>query len=124
LPASSPARQPSLLVEYKRETYGGNDEQRKEFLADVSSFANSQGGDLIIGMVADQGVPTAFHPLMGDADAERLRLEAMARDGLQPRIIGLQTQAVPLSGGGSVLIVRVPKSPLPPHRIGFKNTNR
>jgi hypothetical protein len=47
----------SLLIEYTRETYRGNDEQRKEFLADVSSFANSQGGDLIIGMVADQSFP-------------------------------------------------------------------
>jgi hypothetical protein len=37
----------SLQVEYKRETYGTNDDQRREFLADVSSFANSAGGDLV-----------------------------------------------------------------------------
>ena len=32
------------LIEYKRETYGGKDEQHREFLADVSSFANAGAG--------------------------------------------------------------------------------
>ena len=76
----------SLHVEYKRETYGTNDDQRREFLADVSSFANAAGGDLVIGLTAAKGIPTAFQPFTGDGDAERLRLEQMARDGLHPRI--------------------------------------
>jgi hypothetical protein len=114
----------SLHVEYKRETYGTNDDQRREFLADVSSFANSAGGDLVIGMTAAKGIPTQVHPFEGDADAERLRLEQMARDGLYPRITNLQTRAVPLSGGGFVVVIRVPKSYNPPHRIIFKNTAR
>jgi len=42
----------SLHIEYKRETYGGNDDARREFLADISSFANSVGGDLVIGIAA------------------------------------------------------------------------
>jgi predicted HTH transcriptional regulator len=53
----------SLHVEYKRETYGTNDDQRREFLADVSSFANAAGGDLVIGMTAANGIPTG--PLHG-----------------------------------------------------------
>jgi hypothetical protein len=114
----------SLHVEYKRETYGTNDDQRREFLADVSSFANAAGGDLIIGMSAAKGVPTAIHPFTGDGDAERLRLEQMARDGLFPRITNLQTRAVPLAEGGFVVLVRVPKSYNPPHRIIFKNNGR
>jgi predicted HTH transcriptional regulator len=114
----------SLHVEHKRETYGTNDDQRREFLADVSSFANSAGGDLVIGMTAAKGIPTQVHPFEGDADAERLRLEQMARDGLYPRITNLQTRAVPLSEGGFVVVVRVTKSYNPPHRIIFKNTAR
>jgi hypothetical protein len=114
----------SLHVEYKRETYGTNDDQRREFLADVSSFANSAGGDLVIGMIAANGIPTGVYPFMGDGDAEQLRLEQMARDGLSPRIPNLQTRAVPLSGGGLVVVVRVPKSYHPPHRIIFKNSGR
>jgi hypothetical protein len=114
----------SLHVEYKRETYGTNDDQRREYLADVSSFANSAGGDLVIGMIAAKGTPTRVHRFEGDADAERLRLEQMARDGLHPRITNLQTRAVGLSGGGFVIVVRVPKSYNPPHRIIFKNNAR
>src|SRR6267142_1936011 len=76
----------SLHVEYKRETYPGNDEGHREFLADVSSFANAAGGDLIIGMIAAKGVPTGIHPFTADGEAERLRLDQMARDGLDPRI--------------------------------------
>ena len=114
----------SLHVEYKRETYGTNDDQRREFLADVSSFANAAGGDLIIGMTAARGIPTAFQPFTGDGVAERLRLEQMARDGLHPRITNLHTRAVSLSGGGCVIVVRVLKSYNPPHRIIFKNSAR
>jgi len=35
----------------------GNDDDTKEFLADVSSFANASGGDLIFGIRAKDGVP-------------------------------------------------------------------
>jgi hypothetical protein len=114
----------SLHVEYKRETYGANDDQRREFLADVSSFANAAGGDLIIGMTAAKGIPTGVHPFTGDGEAERLRLEQIARDGLHPRILNLHTRAVLLAGGGFVVVVRVPKSYHPPHRIIFKNSAR
>ena len=114
----------SLHIEYKRDTYGAMDDSRREFLADISSFANAAGGDLVIGMSAVKGVPTNFHPFTGDADAEVLRLEQMARDGLSPRIANLRTVAVPLSQGGYVIVVRIPKSYNPPHRVIFKNSGR
>lgn len=114
----------SREIDYKRQTYGKNDEAKTEFLADVSSFANTIGGDLIIGMSATNGVPIAFTPFSDDHDAELLRLESMARDSLQPRIATLQAKAVPLSQGGVVLVIRVPRSYNPPHRITFKGKNR
>lgn len=118
----------SLYIEYKRETYGRNDDARKEFLADVSSFANAAGGDLVIGMADGKenkkGVPTEITPINGDADGERLRLESMARDGIEPRISGLHIHIVPIAAGGVVFIVRVPKSYNPPHRVKFRRSNR
>lgn len=114
----------SLHVEYKRQTYGGTEDQRREFLADVSSFANAAGGDIIVGMVEKQGMPTEFNPFTGNVDEERLRLEQMARDGINPRITNLQTRAIPLSGGGSIIVVRIPKSYNPPHRVIFRNSGR
>ncbi len=114
----------SREIEYKCETYGTNDDAKAEFLADVSSFANTIGGDLISGMVATKGVPIAFEPFTDDPDAELLRLQNMARDGLQPRIANLQLKAVPLSQGGAALVIRVPRSYNPPHRVIFKRKNR
>ncbi len=49
-------------IEYKAATYGGNDDARKEFLADISSFANSQGGDIVVGMKAENGVAADHAP--------------------------------------------------------------
>jgi hypothetical protein len=114
----------ALTIEYKRDTYSGNDDAKAEFLADISSFANSRGGDLLIGIEAPAGVPSSFTAFTGDPDKERLRLEQMARSGLEPRISNLQTKAVPIASGGSVLIVRVPRSYSAPHRVIFRGRNR
>jgi predicted HTH transcriptional regulator len=99
----------TLTIEYKRETYGGNDDARAEFLADVSSFANASGGDLVIGIDAKDGVPIGFTPLTENVDAELRRLEQMAQTGLEPRIQKLQMCAVQIAGG-SVLIIRAARS--------------
>jgi Schlafen, AlbA_2 len=85
-----------VLLDYKRETYGGGDADVKEFLKDVSSFANTAGGHLIIGIDETGGVPTAISALDGDSDKELQRLENLARDGIEPRIVGLRMRAVPI----------------------------
>ncbi|MGH6870811.1 MAG: AlbA family DNA-binding domain-containing protein [Rhizomicrobium sp.] len=104
-------------IEYKRETYGNADADRAEWLADVSSFANTAGGDLLFGISAKKGVPQALSPLTGSADDEILRLEQLARSGLQPRISNLEFRSIPIAAGGYVLLVRVPRSFNPPHRV-------
>jgi hypothetical protein len=68
-------------------------------------------------MTAKAGIPTGFAPLQIDTDAEILRLESIARGALQPRIFGLIARAVPIGAGGSVIIVRIPRSYIQPHRI-------
>jgi hypothetical protein len=111
-------------IDYKEETYGGKDAERVEFLADVSSFANTAGGDLLIGITAKDGIPSAFKPFTGNADAELLRLDSMARTGLEPRIPNLRVKAIPLPTGGAVLLIRLPRSYNPPHRVIFAGRNR
>jgi hypothetical protein len=81
----------SLYVDYKQATYGGKEADHAELLADVSSFANTAGGDLVIGVAEAGGVPNAIVQLTGNADDERRRLEDIARTGLEPRIRNLQT---------------------------------
>lgn len=113
-----------ILVDYKRDMYGTTDAEVKEFLKDVSSFANSSGGHLIVGVDEVSGIPTGIVPLTGDSDRDLQRLENLARDGLEPRISGIRMKALPITGGGYVLILRVPKSWNPPHRVSARNTNR
>jgi hypothetical protein len=69
----------ALTIEYKQESYGNNGDAHAEFLADISSFANTRGGDLILRVQAEKGIPVAFMPLALDIDGERLRLDGAHR---------------------------------------------
>ena len=75
-------------------------------------------------MDATNGIPTATTPLTVPVDPEILRLEQVARGGLQPRIANIAFHTVPIRAGGNVLIVRVPRSYNPPHRIIRQGSNR
>ena len=113
-----------LLIEFKRDMYGGADDEKREFLKDVSSFANSSGGHLIIGMTEAEGIAVAKSPIEGDSDQHLLRLESLVQSVLEPRIVGIRMRAVPAAAGGHIFVLRVPKSWNPPHRVTFKGTNR
>ncbi|MFA5122298.1 helix-turn-helix domain-containing protein [Zavarzinia sp.] len=103
-------------IEYKLKSYGDGERDRAEWLADVTSFANTAGGDIIIGMKEIAGVPTGIFCLDVDVDKEILRLEQMAQFNIEPRIAGLSFRRVPVTGG-EILIIRVPRSFNPPHRV-------
>jgi hypothetical protein len=107
-------------VDYKRHGYGGKDEDKKELLKDVSSFANTHGGDILIGVDEENGVPNGIPGFaVPDIDKEKLRLEGIIRQGLEPRIeFGLHHVSTPSST--SVLIIRVRESLLAPHRVVFQ----
>jgi Schlafen, AlbA_2 len=113
-----------VLLDYKRDLYGRSDADVREFLKDISSFANTSGGHLVIGIEENAGVPTRLHPLTGNPDQELQRLENLARDSIEPRIAGLRMKPIKLSGGGFVVVLRIPKSWNPPHRVSARNTNR
>ncbi|MGC9515016.1 AlbA family DNA-binding domain-containing protein, partial [Methanocrinis sp.] len=66
----------------------------------------------------ENGVPVEISGLAGiDPDKEILRLESMVQTGIAPRIPGISMRAVPLEGGRSVIVVRIPKSWASPHMI-------
>jgi len=97
----------------------------KEFLYDVSSFANASGGDIVYGVKEAAGVPTEICGLpLGNADAEILRLESIIQSGLDPRIPGVNSRDVPLSTGKYVIIIRIPKSWAAPHMVKFKQSSK
>ena len=113
----------SQTIDYKRDTYGNTDSDKREFLADITSFANTIGGDIIIGIDESNGLPTGITPINGDIDAEVRRLESIALTGIEPRLTNLRVRPVPVTGGHAI-IVRVPRSFIPPHRVIAQNNNR
>lgn len=112
-----------IAIDYKAALYAGNDEGVREFLKDLSSFANTAGGHLIIGVTEDNLLPTGFSPLSIDADLEIQRLESRARDGITPRIPGIRMRAIPVQGG-VVIVIRVPRSWTQPHQVTARNSRR
>jgi predicted HTH transcriptional regulator len=113
------------LLDYKRELPGSTDEKKKEFLFDVSSFANASGGYLVYGVEEDAGIPRQFVDLgVANADAEIRRLQSIILDGLDPRIPGLGLRFIPTSKGTTVLVISIPKSWALPHMVTFKGTNK
>lgn len=112
-------------LEFKRELPGGGDEDTREFLADITSLANAQGGDVIYGIEENLGVAAALPGVpVDDADAQILRLENKLQSNIDPRLIGVQTHHAPLANGRSAIIIRVRGSLSAPHRVTFKNSGR
>lgn len=107
-------------VDYKRDPYGNRDEDKKELLKDVSSFANTQGGDILIGVDEDEGVPVGIPGVtLPDIDKEKLRLEEIIRRGLDPRIeFAIHHVLTPASS--TVIVIRVQESLLFPHRVVYQ----
>ncbi|MBM3483735.1 MAG: hypothetical protein FJX66_10590 [Alphaproteobacteria bacterium] len=63
-------------IEYKRAMPGGAESEVVPFLATVSSLANTAGGDLLLGVEATDGVPTALPGIeIDNLDRENLRFE-------------------------------------------------
>jgi hypothetical protein len=112
-------------IDYKRDLPGTPNEARKEFLYDISSFANAAGGHIVFGVEEKEGLPTNLVGLAGiNADQEILRLEQVAREGIRPPITGLQAVAVRLASGNIAIVWRVPKSWNPPHQVIYQRAFR
>lgn len=108
----------SKQLEYKREIPDNSDGGKVKFLRSVTAFANTQGGYLIYGVEATDGIPKRLIPLaMSSIDQVLQRLEGLCADGVDPRLLGIHYRFVPLADGGHVLVVRVAKSWSSPHRV-------
>lgn len=111
-------------LEYKRELPSNSDSDKKEFLADASSFANTAGGDLIFGIVEAGGLPTQISGVQAaDLDLEVRRLDSILGAGLSPRI-RYAIKTVTTAGGLRLPIIRVERSWVGPHRVVFQGHDK
>lgn len=108
----------SRTLEFKRELPGSKNEDRREFLSDITSLANAHGGDLIYGIADENGVAADACGVSHPNSDELIRsFEDRMLAGIQPRLMGVRTRWVPLSADTGFLIMRAPASFLAPHRV-------
>jgi len=112
------------MVDYKKELPASSDGAKKDFLADLCSFANASGGYIIFGVPESDGLPLDLIGFSGDVDAALLRMESMARDGIRPPIPGLEFVRVALTNGSSAVVASIPKSWNAPHQVVFQKDFR
>jgi len=111
-------------IEYKKLLPTNSDADRKEFLADISSFANASGGDLIFGISEENGSPKSIDGVeIENVDEEIRKYENIIRDGIEPRIV-FATRAVNVSGKRNVFIFRINKSWVGPHRVIYEGHDK
>ena len=121
----------SRYLDYKERLPGDSDADKKEFLADVTAFANSAGGDLIYGVKERResgkatGEPEEVVGLPDIVlDDVLLRLDATLRTGMNPRIPGLVLHPVLRPPGPPCLVIRIPRSPHGIHMVTYKGSSR
>ena len=72
------------LLDFKTAAIRVLDGDKREFLADVSAFANASGGDLVLGIRTKDGAADEVCGInLVDPDKEKQRLVNIVRDGLR-----------------------------------------
>lgn len=108
----------SRTNEYKLELPNMADSKKIPFLAEVSAFANTEGGDLLFGISENNGVPESIPGIeLDDLDKEILRLDSVIRSGIEPGLNDFSIKAVSLSNDRYVIVIRVKRSWNGPHKV-------
>ncbi len=112
-------------LEFKAEAPGGGERADREFLADVTAFANARGGHIVYGVREEGGVAEELVGLAEmNFDAAILRLTNLIRDSVSPRLLGLELRAIPLANGRFSVLCTIPRSWSLPHMVRFKGFER
>ena len=120
----------SKILDYKRDKIGRKDTDKKEFLFDVSSFANAVGGNLILGIGEgeneEKGFPKSIEGIdVSNIDDEKLYLEQLIYTGIEPKIFGITIHFIELDNKNKyVIVINIPKSYSSPHMVTFNKTNK
>jgi hypothetical protein len=116
----------NTYLDYKRDLSKENDKSdkdpRREFLKDVSAFANAAGGHIIIGALEPNADRTIDDQLVGieRGDAIAQDLERLTAASIDPRIPGLTVKPVSLSSGKWAIVIHVPPSYSRPHMVTYQ----
>jgi len=108
-----------LLIDYKREPSKlDNEGQKRELAKDVVSFANTQGGAVIVGVPETDGKPTEPYGIEREADYES-RIVDILGSTVRPLLPQFRIRWVTVTGGtaNGVYVLWHPESWSAPHMV-------
>ena len=118
-----------MRLEYKKEIKFFNDQDKKELLADICSFASAEGGTILYGIEDEKddsgknsGIPKRITGLKINIDEIKRSLDESIRKSIEPTLIGIRIEER-IIDGKTVLVLFIPVSSHPPHRVTFKGKN-
>jgi hypothetical protein len=95
---------------------------KKEFLADVTSFANAAGGVLIFGVKERDKIAVELSGVeLEEPDTAEAQLNSIIISGTDPRVPGFRVRVVALSSGRHAIVIGIPQSWMAPHMIAFQS---
>ncbi|MBX3359558.1 MAG: ATP-binding protein [Phycisphaeraceae bacterium] len=104
-----------LVLRFKPQPYEPNDKGDREWCRDLSAFANTEGGCIIIGVAEKDGQASECEGIENaGVDALLARLTQCAESSIHPRV-SLRHAVVSLPSGRVVLLLATEKSRAAPH---------
>lgn len=109
----------SKNLEYKENLDLSQKDHKRKLLKTASAFANTNGGLLILGIKAKDGIPTDLSGVTIDnEDKTGIQIEDTIRNNSEPRIPSIKIGFIEKSGTAKYyILVKVQRSWNPPHRV-------
>jgi hypothetical protein len=86
--------------------------------ADVCAFANTDGGDIVVGMASvDRVASKVLGVACTSVDQQIRKVEDAIRARIEPRVSGFGVWHIPCKNGDGVFVIRVSPSASAPHRL-------
>lgn len=122
----------SLIIDYKLMLPGNSDADKKEFLADITSLANSSGGILLYGIQEEKdaagqntGLPEKIVPInLNNPDSEISRISSIIQDSIEPKLFNVLYRALKVGDDKYIVLVKIPNSISSPHIVWFKKSGK
>lgn len=116
----------NIFLDYKKDFNIDGSDQKKEFLCDLSQFANAKGGNIIYGIEEEKdekgnnnGKPKEITGIVIDnTDRKKNTIINIILSSVNPRIIGLDLRFIKINDHDKyILIFKIPASWIGPHIV-------
>ncbi len=115
----------SKYLDFKSNLHLSKDSEKKEFLSDIISFANAEGGYIIYGIIEENGTPIEVQGiLIENLEKLFLQIEQIIRSGIEPIIKGINNEEISFKEikinndeNKYIILIKIPKSIFSPHRV-------